>query len=121
MQLSKRLQSFVHATRGLLLLFRTEANAQIHLIVLIGVSAAGWFFGLSTSEWIAILLCFALVISFEAINTALEKLTDLASPEVHPLAGAAKDIAAGAVFWSVIIAVIIGLIIFVPKLLPFFH
>jgi diacylglycerol kinase (ATP) len=109
--------SFVYAFRGLALLFRTETNAQIHLSLLLLVTLAGWYFSVSTSEWLAILLCFGLVIGLEAVNTALEKLTDLVSPQRHPLAGQAKDIAAGAVLWAAILAVIIGLVIFVPKVI----
>ena len=115
MPFNKRLASFRYAFAGLFLLFRTETNAQIHVVALLSVLGGGFYFEISIAEWIALLLCFALVIGLEAMNTALEKLTDLASPEVHPLAGQAKDIAAGAVLWVAIISVIIGLIIFLPK------
>jgi diacylglycerol kinase (ATP) len=117
MPFNKRLMSFVYAFRGLWLLFRTETNAQIHLAILICVVVAGGYFDLSTLEWIALLLCFGLVIGMEALNTALEKLTDLASPQIHPLAGKAKDLAAGAVLWVAIIAILVGVIIFAPKML----
>ncbi|HHB51948.1 MAG TPA: diacylglycerol kinase family protein, partial [Saprospiraceae bacterium] len=92
--------------------FQSEPNARIHLIIAILVIIAGFYFQLSKYEWGIILLTIAMVITAEAINTALEKLTDLASPDIHPLAKKVKDIAAGAVLISVIFAVIIGGFIF---------
>jgi len=62
------------------------------------VTVAGFFFSISSLEWVAVVLCIASVFALEAVNTALEYLTDLASPEFHPLAGKAKDVAAGAGF-----------------------
>ena len=117
MQLNKRIASFKYAIQGLILLFRTETNAQIHLAVMSLVIIAGIYFQLSQLEWILLILCFGAVIGMEAMNTALEKLTDLASPEKHPLAGQAKDLAAGAVLWLTIMAIIVGLMIFLPKIL----
>ena len=112
MGLKKRLLSFKYALEGIRALFQSEPNARIHLIISILVIAAGFYFQLSKYEWVIILLTIAMVIVAEAFNTALEKLTDLASPDIHPLAKKVKDIAAGAVLISVIIAVIIGGIIF---------
>lgn len=71
-------------------------------------------------EWIACLLCMGLVIGTEMINTAIEAVVDLASPQQHPLAAKAKDIAAGAVLIGAILSVIIGIIIFLPKLILYF-
>jgi len=76
----------------------------------------GWLLHIRIVEWLICLLCFGLVIGMELINTSLEKLVDLVSPEYHPLAEKVKDIAAGAVLFDSIIAAIIGLIIFVPKI-----
>jgi Diacylglycerol kinase len=88
---------------------------KIHFIIAILVIVAGFTFSISPYEWIACLLCIGLVFGMEMMNTAIESVVDLASPKLHPLAGKAKDVAAGAVLICAIIAVIIGLIIFVPK------
>jgi diacylglycerol kinase len=115
MSLSKRFKSFGYAINGLVHLFRSEPNARIHLVVLAAVIGAGWYFAIAQAEWLILLLCFGMVISLEAANTAIERLTDLASPEQHPLAGHAKDLAAGAVLWAAIISVVIGVVIFGPR------
>ena len=72
-------------------------------------------FNIAATEWIAVGFCIALVITMEMINTAIENVVDLTSPEQHPLAGKAKDIAAGAVLVCAIISGVIGLLIFLPK------
>lgn len=113
--MKKRIQSFGYAGRGIRLVFSTEANMKIHGMIAIIVVVCGLFFQISISEWIACLLCIGLVFSSEMINTALETVVYLASPNQHELAGKAKDIAAGAVLICAIISVIIGLLIFVPK------
>ncbi len=112
MRLKKRLLSFKYALEGIRVLFLSEPNARIHLVISILVILAGFYFQLSKIEWMIILLTIALVITAEAFNTALEKLTDLASPDIHPLAKKVKDIAAGAVLISVVFAVIIGVVVF---------
>lgn len=112
-----RMGSFRYAIRGLKELFRHTPNAQIHLVLTIAVLILGWFFAIAAGEWIAILLCVALVLAAESFNSALENLTDLASPEIHPLAGKAKDLAAGGVLLCAVISVVVGTIIFLPKLL----
>lgn len=71
-----------------------------------------FFFGITRTEWIVIILCIGVVIAAELFNTAIEKLVDLVSPERHPIAGQVKDIAAGAVLVCAVAAAIIGIIIF---------
>ncbi len=115
--LKKRLNSFAYAFAGIVSLFRSEANAKIHLVAAILVLIAGFFFEISTVEWCIVALCIALVFSAEALNTAVEKLTDLVTEDYHPLAKNAKDIAAGAVLIIAIGAATAGLLIFLPKLL----
>ena len=117
MSFQKRFASFAYAGRGIADLFRSQPNARIHALAAAGVIAAGCFFHLTSVEWIALCLSVTLVISFEAMNTALEHLTDLVSPEYHPLAGRAKDAAAGAVLLSAIGAVVVGLWVFLPRLI----
>lgn len=114
--LHRRANSFRYAFQGLAELFRSQANARIHLAVSVLVLAAGFYFGLSRWEWVAVVLCITLVLVLEALNTALEYLTDLVSPEHHPLAGKAKDVAAAAVLLAALGAVAVGLLIFLPKI-----
>lgn len=116
MSLRRRINSFRFAFRGLADLFRNQANARIHLVVAVVVALAGWWLGLSRLEWVAVVLSIALVISMEAMNTALEYLADRISPAHDPLVGKAKDAAAAAVLIAAFGAVTVGLIIFLPKL-----
>lgn len=112
-----RIRSFGYAFKGIATLFRTQANAQIHLLAVLVISLLGWYLGLNATEWCIILICMALVLVAEGMNTALEFLTDLVSPDPHPLAGKAKDVAAGAVLISVIFCAVVWGIIFIPKIL----
>lgn len=118
--MKKRIQSFVYAGRGIRLVFSSEANMKIHVSVAFVVVICGVDFQISVFEWIACLLCIGLVFSTEMINTAIENVVDLVSPDPHELAGKAKDIAAGAVLICAIISVIVGLLIFVPKVWALF-
>ena len=106
-------RSFLFAFRGLALA-GGERNFRLHLVSASVVVFLGFYAGVSRSEWIWLLLCTGGVISLELVNTALEKLTDLASPGLHPLAGAAKDLAAAAVLVFSIASAIIGALIFIP-------
>ncbi len=118
--LGKRLNSFRYAFAGLKEMIRSQANAKIHIAFTFFVILAGFYFGLTANEWCLIVFAIAMVFAAEAFNTALENLTDLVSPNYHPLAGKAKDVAAAAVLLTAIGAAITGLIIFLPKLLIFF-
>lgn len=107
------LRSFRYAGRGLALCLR-ERNFRCHAAVfsyMVGYLVIYDWFVLSRSEWAALLLASAFVLVAEAVNTAVEVLVDLASPGQHPLAGKAKDIAAGAVLLCAIFAVTIGVVI----------
>jgi len=115
-----RLKSFVWAGKGILDLVRNHPNAQVHCLAIIVVAIGGFYLGMNAIEWCIIILCFALVLGMEAMNSGLEYLTDLVSPEYHPLAGKAKDIAAGAVLLCSIAALIIGGILFIPKIILLF-
>ena len=114
--LKARLDSFRYAFKGIADLIRHTPNARIHLFVTLCVLFAGFFFGITRIEWCIIILCIALVFAAEAANTAIEYLTDLVSPEHHPLAGKTKDVAAAAVLLAAIGTAIVGMIIFVPYL-----
>lgn len=111
----KTIKSFGYAGRGIRFVFGTETNMKIHLVVCGLVIVCGFIFHISLIEWLFCLLCIGLVVGMEMINTSIENIVDLVSPNHHPLAGKAKDIAAGAVLICVIISVVIGLLIFVPK------
>lgn len=114
------LKSFCCAFSGIGILFARERNAQIHLAIFCGVVAAGFFFCLTAFEWMIIVVVSGLVFAAEAINTSIEILADVVSPERHPQIKLVKDIAAGAVFLLAIAAAIVGLIVFLPKIIAFF-
>ena len=108
--------SFKYAFEGIGEAWKTEQNLKIHFVIMALVIIAGFMFKISAMEWIVCLLLFAIVISLELINTAIETTVDIAMPDINEKAKYAKDIAAGAVLFSAIISVIIGLIIFLPKI-----
>lgn len=107
------------AFRGIYLLFKGEANAWIHLAAAVGVVIAGIVYHITNTEWLFITFAIGCVFSAELFNSAIETLVDKVSPEQHPVAGKVKDLAAGAVLLAAITAAVIGLIIFLPKILPF--
>ena len=108
--------SFKYAFEGIEEAWKTEQNLKIHFVIMALVIIAGFIFKISAMEWIICLLLFAIVISLELINTAIETTVDIAMPDINEKAKYAKDIAAGAVLFSAMISVIIGLIIFLPKI-----
>ena len=108
--------SFKYAFEGIAEAWKTEQNLKIHFAIMALVIIAGFMFKISAMEWIVCLLLFAIVISLELINTAIETTVDIAMPDINEKAKYAKDIAAGAVLFSAMISVIIGLIIFLPKI-----
>ncbi|WP_291757195.1 diacylglycerol kinase family protein [Lysinibacillus sp. UBA5990] len=114
MDLRKYLRSFGYAFEGILTASK-EQNLKSHIVSAVIVILAGYFTGLSRTEWYIVLLLIALMFALEMINTAIERVVDLASPNFHPLAKQAKDIAAGAVLVFALFSAIIGLLIFLPK------
>lgn len=113
-------KSLLAASRGLfLILSGDERNARIHFIAAVLVTIAGFIFRISSTEWMVVLILFALVIGAEMFNSSLEKLADLVEPDENPFIRDLKDIAAGAVLWISIVSVIIGIIIFAPRILQF--
>ena len=107
---------FKDALNGISAAYRSERNLRIHVAVAVVVIVFGFLLGLTRAEWCWVALCIALVITTELINTAIEAWVDLVSPDRQPLAGKAKDIAAGAVLIVATFAVLTGGIIFIPKL-----
>jgi len=118
--LAKRLMSFRHAFRGLGLLIRNEANMRIHLVVTVAVIAAGIFLHISFAKWLIIILTIGFVLVAESLNSAVEKLCDIVSPEVDTRIKNIKDMLAAGVLISAMVAVIIGLVIFLPHILDLF-
>lgn len=111
-----RARSFGYAFKGIGILFRTQVNAQIHLLAALVITVMGFWLKLTPWEWCVIVVCMAMVLLAEALNTAVEFLVDLVSPDYHPLAGKVKDVAAGAVLISVMVCGIAWGIIYIPKL-----
>jgi len=117
----KRLfKSFRYALEGIFKAYKSEQNLVIHTVVAIIVLALGFYLKISSIEFCIIILVIGLVLTLELINTAIEYTIDLAMPDIHPLAKIGKDIASGAVLLGAIIAIIVGCIVFVPKLILFF-
>ncbi len=114
--LIKQLKSFKYAFNGLKILLIEEHNSRIHLLAAIVAILAGVYFDISTAEWLFILVAISSVFVIELINSAVENLADMVTKEQHPVIKKVKDLAAGAVLVVSIMAFIIGLIIFIPKL-----
>ena len=119
MDKQKFFRSFYYAFQGIVSSMK-EQNMRIHLFAAIVTIVASIVTGLSILEWCIVIIVVALVIGAEMFNTAIEKVVDLVSPDFHPLAKLAKDIAAGAVLVFACMSVIIGILIFVPKWLSLF-
>ena len=115
-----RIKSFGPALKGLFWLFKNEGNAQFHLIATIVVIIAGLYFKVSNSEWTILFFAIGLVITSEALNTAIEKTIDLLHPQKHEKAGLVKDLAAAGVLIASITAVIIAALVFVPRVYSLF-
>ncbi len=112
--LKSRAKSFSHAFRGMGLLFRTQPNAQLHMIGGITIILLGIYFNITHTDWIALVVAIGMVLVAEAFNTAIEIDINLTSPDFHPFARDTKDVAAAAVLISVFVACAIGLFVFVP-------
>lgn len=110
----KFIRSFGYAYCGIVTACK-EQNFKSHILSAVIVLIAGYFTGLSRIEWFIVLILIALIFALEMMNTAIERVVDLASPNIHPLAKQAKDIAAGAVLVFAVFSAIIGLLIFLPK------
>jgi diacylglycerol kinase (ATP) len=113
----RRIRSFGYAFAGIGHGLRTQANLRIHFLAAAGVIIAGLLFQLSTVEWAILVVTIMIVLSAELFNSAIEAAVDRMGSETHPLSRIAKDMAAGAVLISAIGAVIVGLLIFGPRLL----
>jgi diacylglycerol kinase len=111
-----RITAIGHASRGWWHVLKTQHNAWVHSIVATIVFALGLWLGLPARDWAVLVLTVAMVFTAEFINTAIEAVVDLASPERHPLAKVGKDVGAGAVLVAALAAVLIGVLILGPPL-----
>ncbi len=114
--LKNRINGVRYALRGALLLIQTEASIKVQVFIAMVMTAAGFYFEISNTEWILQIFAIALVLGVEGLNTAIEKLADFVQPEFDPKIGLIKDISAGAVMLVSVAANIIGLIIYCPKI-----
>jgi len=115
-----RLRSVKFAMRGIATMLKTQHNAWLHATATALVISTGVLLKLSFGEWCWIVLAITAVWTAEALNTAFEFLTDVASPDFHPLAEKAKDVAAGAVLLAALGAVAIGGLVFGPHILAMY-
>ena len=108
-------RSFGYAARGIGILLRTQVNARIHAGATLLAVTVGFWLRISRGEWCAVIAAIGLVWTAEGVNTAIETVVDLVSSDPHPLAGRAKDVAAGAVLCAALAALVIGALIFGPR------
>jgi diacylglycerol kinase (ATP) len=111
-----RLRSFGYAFRGFWYVLRTQRNAWIHAVIATLVFFLSLWLGLDAREWSIIILTTAMVFTAEFLNTAIEAVVDLASPQKHPLAKVGKDVGAAAVLIAALAAVLVGILILGPPL-----
>lgn len=109
-----RLKSMVFALKGAYKLVTTEHSVMVQFSIGIIITIAGFYFEITKTEWLLQTLAIGLVLSIEGINTAVEKIADFIHPEFHERIGFIKDIAAGAVFFAAMTAIVIGAIIYFP-------
>ena len=114
---AKFFKAFVYAGKGIKTFFSEERNAIVHAVAAIFIIIFGIAFHISPMEWVAVVMCIGIVISFEMLNSALEHLCNLVQPAYHPSVKKIKDIAAAAIFWVSLMSVVVAAIILIPKIL----
>ena len=115
--IKKFLLSFTYPVKGLKYAYRNEQNLMVDVGMALIVLVFGFIFRIEVWEWAILVITVGLVLALELVNTAIEAVVDLVTEEYHPLAKVAKDTSAAAVFVFAIVAIIIGLIIFLPKII----
>jgi diacylglycerol kinase len=113
-------RSLKYALNGIVILLTQHRNFKIQAAIACMVVVAGFTFRINLSEWLGISLCISLVLSLEAINSAIEILADTVQPERNKVIGTLKDIAAGGVLIASIMALVVGFLIFAPKIIDLF-
>jgi diacylglycerol kinase (ATP) len=119
--MNKFIRGFGYAFKGLWHAAKTQLNFRVHLLCAIIVVLLGFALRISAAEWLWVSLCIGMVLLTELINTAIELLVDIISPDYNEKAGRVKDMCAAAVLVTTITALVIGLVIFVPKIILYFH
>ena len=114
--LKSRLKGMSYALKGAKMLILNEASIKVQSVIAIIITIAGFYFQITTTEWMIQILTIAVVLSAEGLNSAIEEIADFIHPEQHPKIGYLKDIAAGAVFFTAIAAILIACIIYIPKI-----
>ena len=115
--MSRLINSFKYAGAGLLQGIKKEKNFQVHCVIALLAVVAGWLLSISNVEWIVIVFCIGTVLGFELLNTAIEQICNMVQPGFSPLVKVIKDVSAAAVLLVVIMAVVCGTIIFLPKII----
>lgn len=115
-----RIKGIFYALKGGIFLLRTEPSIQVQFLIAILITGVGFYFEINSTEWIAQTLCIGLVMGVEGINTAIEEIADFIHPEYHSKIGRIKDIAAGAVGITALIAIIVAGIIYIPRITELF-
>ncbi|UZH55457.1 diacylglycerol kinase family protein [Salinimicrobium tongyeongense] len=109
-----RIKGGGYAMKGAWLLLRHEPSIQVQFVIAVIMTIAGFFFEITSTEWIMQIFAIGLVMATEGVNTAIENIADFVHADYHVKIGRIKDVAAGAVFFAAVAAVIIGLIIYIP-------
>lgn len=109
--------SFSYALQGIKTALKNEPNFRIQIVIALIAVILGFVLKIEKAEWLAMIIVIFLVLILELINTTLEALVDIVSPQIHPQAKTAKDVSAAAVLFSSILSAIVGIIIFLPKII----
>lgn len=116
----ERLKSIRFALRGVWFLISTEGSIKIQMVVALLAVGAGFYFEISSTEWLCQMIVIGLVLVAESLNTGIEKLSDFIHPDYHEKIGFIKDVSAGSAAIAALISLIVGGIIYIPKILPLF-
>lgn len=112
-------KSFIYAFQGIKTAYKNEPNLKIHLFFATAAILSGLLFKVTTIEWLLLTFTIFYVITLELLNTVLEAIVDLVSPEIQPIAKVAKDVSAACVLFAAIMSIIVGFVVFLPKVLDF--
>lgn len=115
-----RMKSMVYSIKGAYLLVTSEHSIMVQFFIGVAVTIAGFYFEISSTEWMLQILAIGLVLAIEGANTAIEKIADFIHPDYHEKIGFIKDVASGAVFYAALAALAVGLIIYYPKVMLLF-
>jgi diacylglycerol kinase (ATP) len=111
------MKGFLYALKGLAEGIKSQLNMKVHIVIAAVILLTGYLLSIEPHEWKWLIICIGFVLATELINTAIEYLVNFISPDYHPLAGKIKDLSAAGVLIAALTALIIGLIIFVPRIM----